>query len=458
MFSTRVSHFLKPLVALIFFFCLIFNAASNDYKLRLDNDIISQLYDPESSLVHFISPDSLFSVDLRSFETTSVTPLNFKDLDIRETESIIIEGEIFFIDFSGGRVFKVSEKGLVRLDKSFNHRMQSYSSIFIYNNEIYKYGGYGYWGVRKLITKYDFGTQEWQKVKVKSKIEPIGRFDPLTFVKGDNLYVIGGTGLDVSDQRYTFQDIWKFNFKSSEWEDLGNINSPEFVFDTFQSTNNFFGSLGIYNFEDITFYSLDIETLTLKTFEKSHFFQKIIKGFIPFSINNDSLISVMRYRDDLFLTKLSADKILPKIRDQKPLIPQNFQLSPYLYFIPFLLAIIAIYIFFNRRKNIVIIYPNNIRRGLRKVGITEKEYLLMKYLCENPTNLDTETVLSILGEKHFNGSHNARLKNETIKSLNDKLKILVHVDHSLILDKQSQFDKRFNVYFWSHEKITLRIH
>jgi len=295
-------------------------------------------------------------------------------------------------------------------------------------------------------------------VKVKSKIEPIGRFDPLTFVKGDNLYVIGGTGLDIYDERYTLHDIWKFNFKSSEWEDLGNINSPEFVFDTFQSTNNFFGSLGIYNFEDITFYSLDIETLTLKTFEKSHFFQKIIKGFIPFSINNDSLISVMRYRDDLFLTKLSADKILPKIRDQKPLIPQSFQLSPYLYFIPFLLAIIAIYIFFNRRKNIVIIYPNNIRKGLRKVGITEKEYLLMKYLCENPTNLDTETVLSILGEKHFNGSHNARLKNETIKSLNDKLKILVHVDHFLILDKQSQFDKRFKVYFWNDKKITLRIH
>ena len=458
MINLNGSNFLKPLVALIFFFYLNFNAASNEYKLKLDGDIISQLYDPESSLVYFISPDSLFTVDLKSFILKSVRPLTFKDLDIRKIEPIIVKGEIFFIDFSGGRVFKVSEKGLVRLDKSFNHRMQSYSSIFTYDNEIYRYGGYGYWGVRKLITKYDFGTQEWQKVKVKSKIEPIGRFDPLTFVKGDNLYVIGGTGLDIYDERYTLHDIWKFNFKSSEWEDLGNINSPEFVFDTFQSTNNFFGSLGIYNFEDITFYSLDIETLTLKTFEKSHFFQKIIKGFIPFSINNDSLISVMRYRDDLFLTKLSADKILPKIRDQKPLIPQSFQLSPYLYFIPFLLAIIAIYIFFNRRKNIVMIYPNYIRRGSRSVQIIEKEYLLMKYLYENPTNLDTETVLSILGEKHFNGSHNARLKNETIKSLNDKLKILVHVDHFLILDKQSQFDKRFKVYFWNDKKITLRIH
>jgi len=252
--------------------------------------------------------------------------------------------------------------------------------------------------------------------------------------------------------------MWKFNFKKLEWQDLGITDFPEFIFNSFQSSNNFFGSLAIYDFKNRNFYSLNKETLLLTTFEKDHFFQKIIKGFMPFSIDSDTIISVMKYGDEFLLTKLSADKILPKIKDQKSLIPQSFQFIKYLYFIPILLLIIAIYIFLNRRKNIVIIYPNNIRRGLRVVGITEKEYLLMKYLCENPTNLDTETVLSILGEKHFNDSHNARLKNETIKSLNDKLKILVHVDHSLILDKKSQFDKRFKVYFWNHKKITLRIY
>ena len=457
--SSSAIYFLKPLATLLFFSYFHFlNAANTNYKIRLDNDVISQLYDPESSLVHFISPDSLFSVDLKSFEITSVTPLNFKDLDIRKTESIIIKGEIFFIDFSGGRVFKVSEKGLARLDKSFNHRMQSYSSIFIYDNTIYRYGGYGYWGVRKIITKYNFETQEWEKVKVKSKNEPTGRFDPLTFVKGDDLYLIGGTGLNISDNRYTFHDIWKFNFKSSEWENLGTINSPEFIFDTFQSTNNFFGSLGIYDFENTTFYSLDKETLYLKTFQKSHFFQKIIKGFMPFSMDDDTLVSVINIGDGIFLRKLSMNEILLELKDHKPLIPQSFQFNQYLYFIPILLLIIAIYIFFNNRNNIVMIYLDTIRRGSRSVGITEKEYLFMKYLCKNPTNVDTKTVLSILGEKHFNNSHNARLKNEIIKSLNDKLITLLEAKRPLIMEKKSDYDKRFKVYFWNHEKITLIIH
>ena len=450
-------HELLTILAFFSFFGS-FGTPNSPFEIKINNQTFSQLYDPELSLVHFLTPDSLFTVDLKSFKLKSVTPLSLKDLDIKSIRPILIKGEMFFIEFTGGRVFKFGEKGLIRIDKSYNHRMQSYSSIFIYDDTIYRYGGYGFWGVRKIITKYSFDTQEWEKLKIKSQSEPIGRYDPFTFIKGDDLYVIGGTGLGVDDQPYALKDMWKFNFKSSEWEDLGTVNFPEFIFDSFQSSNNFFGSLAIHDFDNRNFYSLDKETLLLKTFEKDHYFQKIIKGFMPFSIDSDTIISVIEYGDQFFLTKSSADKILSKIRDQKPLIPQSFQLSPYLYFIPFLLAIIAIYIFFNRRKNIVMIYPNYIRRGSRSVQIIEKEYLLMKYLYENPTNLDTETVLSILGEKHFNDSHNSRLKNETIKSLNNKLKILVHVDYSLTLDKKSQFDKRFKVYFWNHKKITLRIY
>ena len=72
--------------------------------------------------------------------------------------------------------------------------------------------------------------------------------------------------------------------------------------------------------------------------------------------------------------------------------------------------------------------------------------------------MDAETVSSIIREKHFNKSHNFRLRNEIIKSLNDKLKLFLGVDQPLIKEKKNDYDKRFKVYFWSHEKIILRIH
>jgi len=451
-------HIFKLLTILAFFsFFGSFGTPNSSLKIKLSRQTLSQLYDPELSLVHFISPDSLFTVDLKSFILKSVTPLSFKDLDIRETEPIIVKGEMFFIDFSGGRVFKVSEKGLVRLDKSFNHRMQSYSSIFTYDNEIYRYGGYGYWGVRKLITKYDFETQEWEKVKVKSKIEPIGRFDPLTFVKGDDLYVIAGTALGINDEPYTLKDAWKFNFKSSEWQDLGTIDFPKFIFNSVESSNNFFGSLAIYDFKNRNFYSLDKETLLLTTFEKDHYFQKIIKGFMPFSIDSDTIISVINYGEHLFLRKLLANDVLPESNNLHPLLSQSPQFIKYLYFSAISLLIIITYFFLDKRNNIVMIYPKRLRKGLRSISISNKEYLLMKSLSENRNNLEVKTALLIIGEEHFNNSHNFRLKTEMIKSLNDKLGILIKSGQPLIMEKKNEYDKRFKYYFWNHEKVRLKV-
>ena len=451
-------HIFKLLNILAFFsFFGSFGTPNSPLEIKISKQTFSQLYDPESSLVYFISPDSLFTVDLKSFILKSVTPLSFKDLDIKSTRPILIKGEIFFIEFTGGRVFKFGEKGLIRIDKSYNHRMQSHSSIFIYDNTIYRYGGYGFWGVRKIITKYNFDTQEWEKLKVNSKKEPIGRFDPITFVKGEYLYVIGGVGLNIHDERYSLNDMWKFNFKSSEWEDLGTFNAPKLIFDDFQSTNNFFGSLAIYDFINRDFYSLDKETLLLKTFEKGHFFQKIIKGFMPFSIDTDTIISVINYGDDLFLRKLSANEVLPESKDLHPLLSQGPQFIKYLYFLLIGLLIIITYFFLNKWNNMILISPNKIRKGFRSIGISGKEYLLMKFLSENPNNLEAKTVALIVGEDHFNNSHNFRLKNEMIKSLNDKLAVFTKSDQPLIMEKKSEYDKRFKFYYWNHEKISLKV-
>ena len=449
-------HELLTILAFFSFFGS-FGTPNSPLEIKISNQTFSQLYDPELSLVHFISPDSLFTVDLKSFKLKSVIPLIMKDLDIKSIRPILIKGEMFFIEFTGGRVFKFGEKGLIRIDKSYNHRMQSYSSIFIYDDTIYRYGGYGFWGVRKIITKYSFDTQEWEKLKIKSQSEPIGRYDPFTFIKGDDLYVIGGTGLGVDDQPYALKDTWKFNFKSSEWKDLGTINFPEFIFDSFQSSNNFFGSLAIYDFKNRNFYSLDTATLLLKTFEKDHYFQKIIKGFMPFSIDSDTIISVINYGEHFFLRKLLANDVLPESNNLHPLLSQSPQFIKYLYFSLISLLIIITYFFLDKRNNIVMIYPTRLRKGLRSISISNKEYLLMKSLSENLNNLEVKTALLIIGEEHFNNSHNFRLKTEMIRGLNDKLGILIKSGQPLIMEKKNEYDKRFKYYFWNHEKISLKV-
>ena len=73
-------------------------------------------------------------------------------------------------------------------------------AIFTNNNEIFRYGGYGFFGARELITKYDFESNEWEAVKINGKINPVGRFDNAHFVKNNNLYIIGGTSVNKFDR------------------------------------------------------------------------------------------------------------------------------------------------------------------------------------------------------------------------------------------------------------------
>ena len=62
----------------------------------------------------------------------------------------------------GGQVYKKKgREGYYRIDKSFDHRIQSESTIIFKNDTIFKFGGYGFWSMRNFITYFNFDQSEW---------------------------------------------------------------------------------------------------------------------------------------------------------------------------------------------------------------------------------------------------------------------------------------------------------
>jgi hypothetical protein len=105
--------------------------------------------------------------------------------------------------------------------------MQIAASLFSYNSDIYKYGGYGFWSHRDFITRFERETKEWELVPFdKSDVLPRGRENAIVKVIEDDLYIIGGYTLPRKNpllspiQTY---DIWRFNMISGIWTSLGNI-------------------------------------------------------------------------------------------------------------------------------------------------------------------------------------------------------------------------------------------
>ena len=97
--------------------------------------------------------------------------------------------------------------------------MQFGSTVFKYNSEIYRYGGYGFFSSRDFIVKYDFSTNEWESIIITNNEVPKGRYDISFLLNKDKLIIMGGDGVDPLNRqnRISLNDSWQFSFKNMRW-------------------------------------------------------------------------------------------------------------------------------------------------------------------------------------------------------------------------------------------------
>ena len=100
--------------------------------------------------------------------------------------------------------------------------MQIGSNIFKYNDTIFRNGGYGFWETRRLLTFYDFTTNEWEVVK--SSNHGVEKFNHLNTVKNSKSIFFGGYSKQesLSSIENKSTSVYLFDFKKKEWSNLGN--------------------------------------------------------------------------------------------------------------------------------------------------------------------------------------------------------------------------------------------
>ncbi|HEY9170330.1 MAG TPA: hypothetical protein VIN72_12630 [Lutibacter sp.] len=134
---------------------------------------------------------------------------------------VSINSDNYFIHKKGGLVYKLVNDTIKRLDKSFNHLMQTSASLFTYKSKINRYGGYGFWSDRDFITYFDFDLLEWEVLSPEnSKFFPIGSHDNLYQLTNDDVYFFNGTSINPNNRikYYYYDKAWKYNFTSKKME------------------------------------------------------------------------------------------------------------------------------------------------------------------------------------------------------------------------------------------------
>jgi hypothetical protein len=151
--------------------------------------------------------------------------ISFKKLKQNFVPICTENGSYYFIVSGIGEVYKLVNDTLKRIDDSFNHQNQYGGTIFSFNNKIYCFGGYGIFTFKNMITFFDENIKEWFCVNRQfDEIMPNPRTDCVSQLIGNRLYIgRGNFGIEtiIGVKNVTFNDVWYFDLKKSNWKKLG---------------------------------------------------------------------------------------------------------------------------------------------------------------------------------------------------------------------------------------------
>jgi hypothetical protein len=400
----------------------------------------------DNQFIYFFTKNNYFKVDVASYNISKPIEFNNNGFDINNFTPFKINDVFYFVQNVGGLVLKLNKNDLIRIDKSFTHKMQISSSIFIYKNEIYRYGGYGFFSVRELIVKFDFETSEWESVKVNRELIPRARYSNAFSIDENNLTIIGGETIDRynREKRLRLTDMWQFSFEELKWsfildsEDILAIDSDAYIFDNkiLFREGNYLKSLNLDSYE-LSTNNLTNTLLKVSDRFKVHYFD----GNFHFVVNrnNGERVLISRSKKEL----LGTSKFLKSLKNKKLLSVNN------LIIIGLLLFVIITIFFLMRYLNTVILKINKIKFRNKTVFISEEEYIVLKEFFRNQNSLENNILQNLVNKDQYERSHNVRRKNNLINTLNSKLQILFNNNNSFnyIEIKKSDFDKRYKRYF-----------
>ena len=360
-----------------------------------------------------------------------------------ELEFVKFKEELFFIDQKGGYIFKSVYDTLKRIDNSFQHKMQNKSSIYFYNDTIYRQGGYGFWNTRSKLTFFDFSSKEWDIVR--TNIEGPKKYSHFTLSKDNKSIFFGGKtsneSIGIRDE--DSESVFLFDYLDKKWINLG---KSKFKFDKKNrhiKINN--DKLLIIDYD--TLFLVDPFNNKVNYYKSNSFLNTVISNNQLKSFYKDSIfyfINLIQSTKEFEINTRTYDEVISNKIDETNFI-QNKKIN-----YPLLTIIISILMFLifsktktNKTKQIVNIDGNLITYKGNSFLSNDVEIKILKYMSDN-LKVSVQDIIGLLDKNELNYNHQLRSLNKTINDLNNKFFVLT--GNKLINKEKSSVDKRIVIF------------
>ena len=431
-------------VILIMFFQSLLNFEKSTTEIPLSVDYI-----PASEVLLYKTSKS---ITLKRVEGQIIRklPLNINQFErVNNSVAIAIDSIFYFINNTGGFVYRWHNDKLERIDHSYDHRSQMMSSIFTYGKKIYRYGGYGFFDARNFFTFFDIESNEWEVEIIDEQILPLGSFDSKFFVDENYFYKIGGQTIDPFDRTksYPLKDVWRFNLKDKTWEHLLDFDYFETL--TF-SKNDFVMNNKFYFINQNQLYAFNLENNTFEQISNFPLIEKLVKNYPIFSKDTNLFYFTSSSNEE---KQISVNKYstVGNFRVERQINTRN-NTSSIIWIVGFLTVSLMTFNFISilnkktkKEKNIIFVTKNSINRGKMKIEIDDIEQQILQFFHKsNPISITQ--IISLLDSKEITYSQKLRLKDKIISDLNTKIKILLESEINPIKKQKDSKDSRIRVY------------
>jgi hypothetical protein len=121
-----------------------------------------------------------------------------------------------------------SNNSLDRIDKTYYSGFNFNATKFIRKDTLYSAGGYGYWHFHNFLTFYNKTEKEWGLIRFKGEAPEVILRGYQGYDSKSDLFFSGASDYETQKteeiKRKFDKNVYSFDFKTSSWKKLGNIN------------------------------------------------------------------------------------------------------------------------------------------------------------------------------------------------------------------------------------------
>ena len=432
-----------------------------EIEFKLSDQQLTAL-DREKGLLLQFSGDSLTTIDLEVFKIKSKTalklPLEFTFIEYRP---IWQNNTLLLSEKDGGKVYAFENDSLVRRDRSDIVHWQSDSSLFHRNDTIYKYGGYGYWTTSNALTYLNPISKGWEVISTKGLEVPKSTHTQIHFLNKNNLIILGGYHLSAKNHlKALYQySVWIYDFKLKIWSYLGQSTIEEM--DQYMRIDT--GPEGTHELFNTQRSLVKIDVINNETSyysENPLYFNVEMDLNLPIYKYKNAYIYYKKKNKNLLLSKVTENLFVQqKTGNGSLFIPQKNRTLYTVFSLLFGVLIIVLWLILKKRKKkkkTLFVFEHKISFNKKEAFLEPSEYLILKILIVNPA-LESAQILSLIYNESLTKSHNEKIKNTLIESLNLKLSYVIGGSGAPIASEKSPEDKRIRIYSLKIPQVKVRL-